>query len=148
MKCKSSRAGEWCGYCYAGIRGRETFKGHAAYRRGLQLPEEDDLMVMIRRSTAGHKGVPAATIDGEGLEAVAPALMEFLTLCVWEDGKVRQTGTLMLLAEGGRWKAWLHDRDQRRSGWVTAATLRDLIDAVERGVHQESVDWRVDRKGV
>lgn len=77
-----------------------------------------------------------------------PALTEFLVLSEWEDGSTRVPGTLLLCTEGGRWRAWLHDRDgdPELSCWVSASTWAGLMRAVEDGLRQGCLDWRVHRK--
>lgn len=71
-----------------------------------------------------------------------PALHEFLTLAVWDDGSPRQTGTLLLCWGEGRWRAWLNDRDSQRSAWLSAAALADLLGAIEDGLVGSSLEWR------
>jgi len=53
----------------------------------------------------------------------------------------------MLLAEDGVWKAWLHDRDGKRSCWVSAGSLYDLALRVEQVLVVGGDDWRADRQG-
>lgn len=75
-----------------------------------------------------------------------PGLLEWLTAEEWEDSKPRVTGTVMLFREGGRWKAWLHDRGERQGSFVTAGTLDGLLAAAEQAVLSGEGDWRPDRK--
>ena len=76
-----------------------------------------------------------------------PALVEWLTARKWEDGQKRETGTIMLLAEDGVWKAWLHDRDGKRSCWLSAGSLFDLAMRVDEVLRAGAGDWRPDRTG-
>lgn len=103
-------------------------------------------MSMIQRAPkTGHpKGVPAAPSDG-WLEFY-PGVQEFLTLTAWEDGAVRQTGTLMLLAEAGLWKLWIHDRDGRRSVWISGQSVEVVTQKAEDIVQGGPADWRPDKK--
>jgi hypothetical protein len=82
----------------------------------------------------------------EHLEAMAPALTEWLTACKWDDGKVRKTGTVMLVAESGTWKAWVHDRDAGRSTWLSAGSIVELLQSLERVCGGSPAEWRVDKK--
>ncbi len=80
------------------------------------------------------------------MAAQAPALTEFLTAMVWEDQKPRETGTVMLVAEGGGWKAWVHDRDAKRSVWLSASTVLDLLVVVEETLISGAGQWRPDKR--
>ena len=80
------------------------------------------------------------------LQAAHPRLHEFLTEVVWDDGKPRKTGTLMLVVEDSWWKIWLHDRDGKGSAWFTAGSMLDGLTAVEQALEDGTVAWRVDRR--
>lgn len=78
---------------------------------------------------------------------LAPTLLEWTTSLKWENGDKRKTGTVMILAEDGVWKAWLHDRDGACSGWLSAGSMLDLLVAIEEGLCNNSINWRVDKAG-
>lgn len=88
---------------------------------------------------------PAAQDGVVGLRF--PATVEWLTVRQWEDGSKRQTGTVMVLAEDGVWKAWLHDRDGARSCWLSAGGLIDLAALIELTLETGEGSWRPDRSG-
>lgn len=73
-----------------------------------------------------------------------PLLWEHLTSVSYEDGSPRQTSTLMVFAESGLWKAWLHDRDLSRSAWGTGVVLDEALEELERGLRQGGLSWRAD----
>jgi hypothetical protein len=101
---------------------------------------------MVRvKGSEGKMAGPAADVSGP-LLAKHPALAEWLTAVAWDDGKPRQVGTLMVLAEGGLWKAWLHDRAQARACWLAAERLDALFAAIEETVASGRGDWRPDKK--
>lgn len=75
-----------------------------------------------------------------------PALVEFMTLEAFDDGQLRQTTTVLLFSESGVYKACVSDRDGGRVAFVTAGGLVSLLDAVEAGLQQSSLDWRPARK--
>jgi hypothetical protein len=76
-----------------------------------------------------------------------PYIVAFLSQTVWEDGKDRKPGSILVVADGGLWKCWVNDRDALLSAWVSADTLLDLLSAVERGLAGDALSWRSDRKG-
>jgi hypothetical protein len=78
------------------------------------------------------------------LGEVAPALVEFLSAGLWDDGGKRETGTVMLMVDSGVWKAWIHDRDSKRSCFVTAATPEGLLGVVEEVLANGAGEWRPD----
>jgi hypothetical protein len=86
------------------------------------------------------RDLPAA---GDALWAdLYPRLHEHLVEITYDDGDARQTSTLLLVAEGGRFKGCLNDRDQSRSAWVSAETVNDVLAALELGLLNGSLDWR------
>lgn len=99
-----------------------------------------------------RKAIQAAQEDGTAALATDvapmwPTLVEFLTRLTWEGSEKRKTGTVMVLAEGGVWKAWVHDRDGGRSGWVSAGSLYDLVNVLETALAEDSLTWRDDKPG-
>lgn len=137
---------EWCGYCYENLRRRANHKHHRWYRTPKRIVTGEDEMSMIKRSPkpGTTKGEPGAPSDG-WLEFYA-GLQEFLTMTAWEDGAVRQTGTLMLLAEGGLWKLWIHDRDGKRSVWISGQSVEAVTQKAEDIVQGGPADWRPDKR--
>jgi hypothetical protein len=105
-------------------------------------------MAMERRKrAASEEPVLPDAGGGVGPLASCPSLLEWLTDVAWTDGSVRTTGTVMIFVEGGRWKAWLHDRDALEGCFVSATTLAGLLTAVEGVLEEGGGDWRPDRKG-
>jgi hypothetical protein len=51
-------------------------------------------------------------------------------------------GTLLLFVEAGRLKGCLNDRDMARSVFVSAESLEGLLDAMETGLADETLEWR------
>ncbi len=96
----------------------------------------------------------AAAAAGDGVAAADPdvtkwaaTLVEFLTQLSWGEGEKRKTGTVMVLAENGVWKAWVHDRDGKRAAWVSGGSLLDLVDSVDQGLANDSLTWKDDQPG-
>ena len=106
-------------------------------------------MQYIRRVTEAEvRGPSGGSAEPNELGVVAPALVEFLTVAKWDDGVARQVGTVMLLVDGVVWKAWVHDRDGRRSCFVSARTPLELLSAVEDVLANGGGDWRPDDRKV
>ncbi len=106
-------------------------------------------MQYIRRVTdAEVKGPSGGSAEPADLALLAPALVEFLTVSTWEDGSARQVGTAMLLVDGKVWKAWVHDRDGKRSCFISARTPLELLSADEDVLANNGGDWRPDDRKV
>lgn len=102
-------------------------------------------MQYIRRVVESEVSGPAGgNVAAGDLGQVAPALVEFLTALKWEDGAARQVGTVMLMVDGSAWKAWVHDRDGKRSCFVSARTPWDLLNTVEDVLANAGGEWRPD----
>jgi hypothetical protein len=75
-----------------------------------------------------------------------PALSEYMALSKWEDGTERETATLLLFLERGRLTACVTDRDANRVAFVSSGSLESLLECLETGLQDSSLDWR-ERKG-
>lgn len=71
-----------------------------------------------------------------------PQLYEYLTESKWDDGKPRERATLLVIAEGCRFKLWLNDKALGRSCWVSGATLEDALLSLDTGLAGDSLEWR------
>jgi hypothetical protein len=76
-----------------------------------------------------------------------PTVLEFLCALKWADGSPRVTGTILLFAEGGVWKAALHDRDGGAGAFLSAKTLTALFESLEKALVAGSLEWRVKEAG-
>jgi hypothetical protein len=103
--------------------------------------------MLFARPTGGAGKLSAEEPAAQDMMASrdCPALIAWLTERRWEDGTKRETGTVMVLAEDGVWKAWLHDRDGKRSCWVSSGALFDLLIRVDEMLKTGAGDWRPDR---
>lgn len=84
---------------------------------------------------------------GHDMLLTHPALWEYLTMQTWEDGTPRETATVSIFVGSGGLQAALNDRDVGRVAFVTGTSLAGLLDALETGLQNESLDWRVSRSG-
>jgi hypothetical protein len=102
-------------------------------------------MQYIKRVTEAEvRGPSGGLADAGELMTLAPALVEFLTCAKWDDGKGREVGTVMLLVDGVMWKAWVHDRDGKRSCFVSARSPIELLSLVEDVLANNGGEWRPD----
>lgn len=89
------------------------------------------------RESAG----PVVVIDS-AFGARYPALFEFLIEMEWSEGVVRETGTLLLFAEDGLWKACLSDRDGDRRAFYGSDSFTGLLEGLNKGLVADTLDWR------
>jgi len=135
----------WCPLCYEGLRCRRSHKGHGtAIRRPKQRRKGKRVYMKRReRNGVGEKVLRASTSCS--ISSTFPTLAEFLAETEWEDGSSRIPGTVMLFTEDGRWKAWVHDRDQGIGAFLSNTGLQSLLSALDRALRTNDLDWRADR---
>lgn len=102
---------------------------------------------MTLHRNAPRNGSPDSsfTYDAGSWGKPYPTILEFLTLTQWEDGTQRATGTLTLMAENGVFKCSLRDRDAGCYCFVSGKSPTTLLEALEKGLAGNSLDWRPDR---
>lgn len=71
-----------------------------------------------------------------------PALAEFLSLEAWDADTERVRGTVSLFWEEGSFKASVNDRDSDQVAFVSKTTFQGLLEAIEKGLQADSLDWR------
>lgn len=87
------------------------------------------------------KAAPPRRADAGEIGSMYPALAEWLTLTEL-DGKPRETATLLVFAEGPLWKCRILDRTEDAQAFLTGRTLVELLDALEAGLVEDTLDWR------
>jgi hypothetical protein len=99
----------------------------------------------VRRCKADAEGGLRGerAVDAEFM-ASYPALHEHLTLD-WLEGSPRETSTLSISCDAGRWKARLCDRDNGLVAFISADGFGDVLAALERGLVSGDADWRTDQ---
>lgn len=75
-----------------------------------------------------------------------PTLVEWLAASEWEDKTPRETSTLLLFVEDGRWKCCFTDRDAEKCVWITCDTLTGLLALLEGDLQDGSGEWREKKK--
>lgn len=102
---------------------------------------------ILKRRTSGEKAakdvasIRLETTDPPFAKAY-PALAEFLSLEEWEAGVERERGTITLFWEDGLFKASINNRDSQEVAFVTKGTHKTLLEAIEKGLATDSLDWR------
>lgn len=91
--------------------------------------------------TSACSGGGADAAKDEFLARNYPTLHEWLTLCGL-GGTQRKTGTILVFAEEGKWKACTNDRDGGFYAFTSADSLEGLLGALERGLKGGGLDWR------
>jgi hypothetical protein len=104
-------------------------------------------MVLRKRSEGSKVGrFDGAMLAVDPVGREFPTIVEFLSRDRWEDGKPRKTGTVMLMVDDGRFKGWLHDRDDCFGCFVTGSTPHGLLEAIEEILRDGGGDWREDKR--
>jgi len=101
---------------------------------------------MVLRKEQFHVRQAAASeslLEPCSLSAKFPRIVEFLAQTTWEDGSLRQTGTITLMTHEGVLKAALNDRESSSSAFVSGNSLLSLLKAVETGLESGSLEFRV-----
>jgi hypothetical protein len=93
-------------------------------------------------TTSGGSGSCAPDVKES---AALPALVEFLASTSYGTGEARQTGTMLVFRDQGRWKACLNDRDQGLVAFLTVDELVDLALTVDLAIQGGKLDWRASR---
>lgn len=107
-----------------------------------------ETMKPMMKKPAGDKppeGPVSKWVDGD-FEKEWPFLSAFLAQTQWDDGTIRETGTLLLFVQEGYLKCCLNDRAMDRSAFVTGASINCLFDLCEAGLEKGDLDWRKRRK--
>lgn len=100
-------------------------------------------------SSAAVSGVPPsrwAAMDAE-MSSRFPALSEYLTEQLTEEGAPRVTSTIQVSCEDSLWKVALTDRAQKGGTydyklWRSGVTLLDALRAVDEALQSGVPDWR------
>lgn len=97
-----------------------------------------------KKPPRGQSATPGADLPADPVfPSRYPVIWEYLTINRYDSGESRQTATLMLLVEGGQWKACLNDRESTRSLWVAGDAMEGVLGALERALDDPGAAWRV-----
>jgi hypothetical protein len=81
-------------------------------------------------------------LDLGTVSSLCPTVLEYLSSTRWDDGSERQTSTVLVFCEEGRWKACLNDRAMDRTAFVSGNTPEGLLTNLEAALADGTVDWR------
>lgn len=145
--CPAARRGIFCVLCYEGVRHRRYHRGHANWRAP-EHPQGGVRMGLVRYVEPA--GVPDS--GGPVEERVTfftklGTVVEFLAMRAWPDGKVRTPGSITVFFEEGTYKAAVNDKDADVVAFLSARTLSGLLEALEKGLAGNSLDWRRSKWG-
>ncbi len=99
-----------------------------------------------RASVPGACDELGPDVTADSLAASYPLVVKFLTLTVYGNGERRVPGSITMFVDGGLLKACLNDKDADLSAFVSGGGLAGLLDAMERGLGEDRLDWRAPRK--
>lgn len=102
-----------------------------------------DERLRVRGPSDNGTGTKVVASDSE-FEKKYPMLWAFLTDEKWSSGETRETGSVLIFTQEGQWKAMVKDKDSAHIAFVTKGTFKTLLDALERGLVEEKLDWRPD----
>ena len=105
-----------------------------------------ELNMAMSRPKDNPKERAGSQVVDDVLKGWLPELHAFLTEMTWDDGKKRVTGTVMISTEDGLWKAWVHCRDAKVSGWISGESWEGLLESVNRALGSNSIQWRADKR--
>ena len=128
----------WCGF-----RSCHSFQRWAKTQR-----KRGRVMSFLRRSTGGAPPVTSGdTASMDWCRDRWPALFEHLTATRWDNGEERQTSSLSVFMDSGVLKACLNDKAESRVAFVASASFEGLLDALDEGIQNGSLDWRRSPQG-
>lgn len=100
-------------------------------------------MKYVENQERAEKGASRAhAARDEDLAAMYPAVHEYITECLWDDGRQRQTATMTLFAEDGLFKVCLSDRATERVLWASGTTLLEVMADLEAALVSGKAEWR------
>lgn len=147
MRVRSCQdASGWCPLCYAGVKGRATYRGHYGYRAPARRYWEYWEMALTRRRDKGVSLNDTPLSQDCAFGKKWPDLVNFLGQCWWGPDEAREPGTLLLLYEDGRVKVWVNDKDAQLSCFCSGATVAEALSAAQKAIVDGTGDWRTPRK--
>jgi len=102
---------------------------------------------VVERNVAGSyaQSVDPAFVDPE-FERKYPTLLGYMTQNTWQDGSLRETATILLFSDGNSLKACLNDRANNRSAFVVQIRFEEILEALEEGLANQTLDWKTKYK--
>lgn len=135
-----------CSYCRRNVEdGLPSFTGVGYCPKRLER-WYDEMDARFRRNGSSDNGTGTAAPPADSeFEKRYPTLWAFLTDSKWSTGEARETGSILIFTQEGQWKAMVKDKDSGYIAFVTKNTFKSLLEALERGLVEEKLDWREDQ---
>jgi len=145
MTCKS----DTCPYCRDNILQGCNNKGHKGYSPP-RVEYRETRVALIKKHTIKGKVVDGKYELPQPTEFESyPATWEFLTMMVWEeDQSKRETGTILVFADGTGLKVMLNDRDRGSLAFATVKEPAGLLETVEAVLLDPEHEWKTPKKFV
>ena len=128
---------------------RTVGKGYIIPRHGRRVRNDKpqyrkENMKVPSKASANLQAAKAVVVfDDKAFSEMYPSLVGYLSCDRFDDGSPRQTATLLLFFESGGLKVCLNDRHLSRSAFVTAPNFAEVMDTLESGLTNDTLEWRV-----
>jgi len=96
----------------------------------------------IKKPNVNMSGRNEVPMQESEFSALYPVLWEYLTSNWYADKSPRLTASLTIFVQGDVLKCCLNDRDLDRSAFFTGETVEKMLESVDRGIADDSCDWR------
>lgn len=132
----------WCGFCYANLVGRSSYKGHSHYR-AMALP-----LPYWRLSCMKRPAVVSPPLKGKwscpdkSFGTRYPLIAEMLCDPVWEDGKSRELASLTVRFDGISCLLSISDHALQCSAYTTAATVEEALQSLQDALKAGTLTFR------
>lgn len=107
-------------------------------------PWEDIMSVLRARGPLPDPASSGQPMKDDAWSAKYPGIWEMLTAPLSFEKTPREGSTLMLFSKDGRIGCCLNDRDLGRKVFVTAVGVTALLQTLEKGLQDDSLEWRDD----
>lgn len=135
-----------CPQCYANVRGRSSYRGHRCSLGRRTLRTANVRSFMQRPASRGDGDVPGGRGRDVELHRLYPCLAAHVCDDRWDDGAARVPSTLFIFHDGSRFKVMLKDREAETVAFLSSETFQGLLEGLEVGLANGTLDWRVDRQ--
>lgn len=100
------------------------------------------MSVIRSRGPLPTSGQGSVSVGADLWATVHPGIWEMMTGPTMPDGSAREGSTLLVFWASDGVKICLNDRDTQQQAWVTARGVGEALEALERGLQANTLDWR------
>lgn len=97
---------------------------------------------MKKPSPGKSTAVASGGFSDSVFKAAYPLLYEHMADTTWEGGGSRETSTVVVRIEAGRFNVCLNDREAKASLYVTSDTVEEGLQALEAMLASDNADFR------